>query len=48
MDIEHPEITWAQRTGYLSWMQDDRDCDCDCGCDCDNHDDDNELEDYYE
>lgn len=20
--IEHPEITWALRTGYPSWMQD--------------------------
>ncbi len=21
MDLEHPEITWAQRTGYPSWAQ---------------------------
>lgn len=20
-DLEHPEITWALRTGYPSWMQ---------------------------
>lgn len=20
--IEHPEITWIERTGYPSWMQD--------------------------
>ena len=22
-DLEHPEITWALRTGYPSWMQED-------------------------
>ena len=21
--IEHPEITWIERTGYPSWMQED-------------------------
>lgn len=21
MDIQHPEITWAERTGYPSWNQ---------------------------
>ena len=21
MDLEHPEITWAERTGYPSWEQ---------------------------
>ena len=21
MDLEHPEITWAERTGYPSWAQ---------------------------
>lgn len=21
--LEHPEITWALRTGYPSWMQED-------------------------
>lgn len=20
-DLEHPEITWIERTGYPSWMQ---------------------------
>ena len=25
-DLEHPEITWALRTGYPSWMQ-ENDCD---------------------
>lgn len=28
-DLEHPEITWAQRTGYPSWMQENLDCDND-------------------
>ena len=22
-DLEHPEVTWAIRTGYPSWMQED-------------------------
>ena len=22
-DLEHPEITWIERTGYPSWMQED-------------------------
>lgn len=21
MDLEHPEISWIERTGYPSWMQ---------------------------
>jgi hypothetical protein len=30
--IQHPEITWAERTGYPSWSQ-PRDIRCDhCGC----------------
>lgn len=24
-DLEHPEIGWAERTGYPSWMQGDED-----------------------
>ena len=24
-DLEHPEIGWAERTGYPSWMQEDED-----------------------
>lgn len=23
--LQHPEITWAERTGYPSWMQPDED-----------------------
>lgn len=31
MDIQHPEITWAERTGYPSWNQPvDIQCD-ECG-----------------
>ena len=22
-DLEHPEVTWALRTGYPSWMQEE-------------------------
>ena len=22
--LEHPEITWIERTGYPSWLQEDR------------------------
>lgn len=22
-DLEHPEITWIERTGYPSWMQEE-------------------------
>ena len=43
--LEHPEITWIERTGYPSWMQENLDCDCD---EDDDYDDDDELEDYYE
>lgn len=29
-DLEHPEVTWALRTGYPSWMQPkDNDCEDD-------------------
>lgn len=28
-NIEHPEISWVQRTGYPSWMQENLDCDND-------------------
>ena len=24
-DLEHPEITWIERTGYPSWMQEGED-----------------------
>lgn len=27
--LEHPEITWIERTGYPSWMQENLDCDDD-------------------
>lgn len=27
--LEHPEIAWAERTGYPSWMQPKRDLDVD-------------------
>ena len=37
--IEHPEITWAMRTGYPSWLQEDEHeaifCD-ECRCDITN------------
>jgi hypothetical protein len=42
--LEHPEITWIERTGYPSWMQ-ERDED---GDEDNVHDDDDDLEDYYE
>ena len=42
--LEHPEIGHIERTGYPSWMRDNRDLDVD-----DDYDDeDEELEDYYE
>lgn len=32
MDIQHPEITWAERTGYPSWNQPGGTVRCDkCG-----------------
>lgn len=42
-DIEHPEITWAQRTGYPSWMQENLDCDND-----EDNSDNDEEDDYDE
>ena len=27
--LEHPEIGWAERTGYPSWMQEKDECDFD-------------------
>ena len=39
--IEHPEITWALRTGYPSWMQPKTDLDVD---EEDDYDDEEELE----
>lgn len=31
-DLEHPEITWAQQTGYPSWkQQEEYKCEV-CGC----------------
>ena len=27
LELQHPEITWIERTGYPSWMQDDVDDD---------------------
>ena len=42
--LEHPDITWCERTGYPSWMQPhDEDGDED-----DYYDEDRDLEDYYE
>lgn len=40
--IEHPEVSWALRTGYPSWMQ-SQDLDVD-----DDDYEDEELEDYYD
>ena len=40
--LEHPEISWIERTGYPSWMQDED------GDEDDYYDDDRDLEDYYE
>lgn len=32
LDIQHPDITWAEATGYPSWNQ-PKDICCDyCGC----------------
>lgn len=42
--LEHPEIEWALRTGYPSWMQ-ERGED---GNEDDAYDDDDELEDQYD
>ena len=28
--LEHPEVTWINRTGYPSWMQEEDDEDEDC------------------
>ncbi len=25
-DIQHPEITWAEQTGYPSWLQEEYAC----------------------
>ena len=25
-DLEHPEVSWALRTGYPSWMQENDEC----------------------
>lgn len=41
-DLEHPEITWIERTGYPSWMQ-ENDLDVD-----DEEYDDDDSEDYCE
>ncbi len=43
--LEHPDITWCERTGYPSYLQphDDEDGDED-----DFRDDDADLEDYYD
>lgn len=42
--LDHPEVEWALRTGYPSWMQ-ERD---EYGNEDDAYDDDVELEDYYD
>ena len=43
LDIQHPEITWAERTGYPSWNQP-----VDVVCDnCDEIIDDEVYEDEY-
>ena len=42
-DLEHPEITWALRTGYPSWMQEN-----DLDVDDDEEYDDDDSEDYCE
>ena len=40
--LEHPEIEWALRTGYPSWMQPSEDPDVD------EEEDDYEDEEYWE
>lgn len=42
--LQHPEITWIERTGYPSWMQPKRDLDVD---EDDDRDEDDDLEGYY-
>ena len=39
--LEHPEISWIERTGYPSWMQPKNDLDVD---DDDEYQDDEEWE----
>ena len=41
---DHPEIEWALRTGYPSWMQES---DHDVDDDWDDDRDDDDLEGYY-
>ena len=39
---DHPEIEWALRTGYPSWMQPKRDLDVD-----EDEDEEEDLDGYY-
>ena len=40
--LEHPEISWIERTGYPSWMQPKRDLDVDK-----DEDEEEDLDGYY-